>query len=167
MEDARPDGPWLLSRERLTPLERTLFGAFSLVPLLAVRDLVIRPWPAILSWAGLLIAPIVLGALSVSALFAAAAVFAPERDIHVDPVARAVIDSGRARWHGQWGRRFPFDDIQEVAIHKDYETDGPDRLKLVLVVKGRRLPVPLLYRPLDRRAELDDLAARLRAVLQL
>ncbi len=166
MDDLRPDGPWLLIRERLTTLERALFGAAALVPWLAVRDLVIRPWPAIVSLAGLFILPIVLGALAVSAIFAAAAILAPERDIHVDPTARVVIDSGRARWLGRRARRIPFEDIEEVAIRKDYDPDGPDRLQLVLVVRGWRLPFPLAYRPMERRAELEELASRLRAALQ-
>ncbi|EYD77632.1 hypothetical protein Rumeso_00798 [Rubellimicrobium mesophilum DSM 19309] len=167
MEDQSADGSWLLSRQTLNPVERALFGLFAPVPLMAVRELAIEPWPAILSVAGLLIlGPIVLGAATISVLLAAAALLGPEREIRVDPMARLVIDTGRARWLGRWGRRIPFEDIEEVALRKDYDTDGGDRLQLVLVLRGRTLPLVLLDRPRPRRAELEVLAARLRAALQ-
>lgn len=166
MEDPHPDGPWLLLRDRLTPFDRALLGAFALVPLLAVRDLVIRPWPAILGGAGLLFLPIVGGALAIGTVLAAAAILAPEREVSVDPRARVVIDTGRARWLGRRGRRIPYEEIEEVALRKDYDTDAADRLQLVLVLRGRPLPYILLDRSAERRPELEALAARLRGALQ-
>ena len=166
MEDPNPNGPWLLRREILSPLERALLGAFALVPLLAIWDLVIRPWPAILTLFGLLTLPIVLGAAAISVALGAAAVLAPEREIRVDPRTRVVIDTGGTRWLGRWGRRIPFQDIEDVAIRKDDDSDGADRLQLVLAVRSRKLPLVLLGRPTARRAELEELASRLRAALQ-
>lgn len=166
MEDAGQESSWLLSRESLTRLERALFGAFALIPLTAIWDLVIQPWPAMLSAFGLLVLPIVLGAAAISAILAAAAILAPQREIRVDPEARAVLDSGRARWLGRWGYRIPFDDIQEVTLRKDYDSEGADNLQLALVLRSRKLPLVLLTRPATRRTELESLAARLRAAVQ-
>ena len=166
MKDLRTDGPWLLSRERLAPAERTLLGAFGLVPLWAVWDLVIRPWPAVLSLAALLIVPIVIGALTVGGVFLAAAVLAPEREIWVDPEARRILDHGTARWFGPWRRSYPFDAVESVGVEQDPDAEGADRWCLLLRLRGRRAPVVLASRLAPERAELDGLAARLRAALQ-
>lgn len=158
--------PWLLSREALSPLERALFGLFAFVPPWGAWDLAIRSWPAAAGLAGLLILPVAAGALILAGILGAAAILAPSREVWVDPAARAVVDTGRARWLGSRRRTYGFGAIEEVAIRRDYDADGPDRLLLVLVIRGRRRPVTLLSRPLDGRAEIEALADRLRAALQ-
>jgi hypothetical protein len=76
-----PSSPWLLSRQALSPPARALLGIFALLPLWGVCDLVIRPWPAALSLAGVLILPIALGALGLAGVLGAAAILAPVREL--------------------------------------------------------------------------------------
>ncbi|TNC74639.1 hypothetical protein [Rubellimicrobium roseum] len=165
MTDA-PDRPWLLTREAPEPLPRVLMGLFGLPPLWGAWDLVVRPWPAALTAAGLPALLMGLVALGLGTALLGAALLAPEREVHVDPLRREIRDSGRVRGLGSLDRRTPFDAVEEVAVLRDRATDGPDRLQLVLRLRGRRRPLVLMSRPIEARAEIEALAARLRAALQ-
>lgn len=158
--------PWLIGRETLGPLERVLLGLVGLAPLWGVWDLVVRPWPLALTLAGLPFLAMGLVALALAAILLAAALLGPEREVHVDPVARVIRDSGRAAWIGAYGRTYAFIDIAGIDVMLDRETDGPDRLQLVLRLSGARRPITLLTRPLADRREMDALAERLRAAVQ-
>ena len=165
MTDTLPH-PWLISRESLGPLERVLLGAVGLAPLWGFWDLVVRPWPMALTLAGLPALAMGLVALALAGVVLAAALFGPEREVHVDPVARVIRDSGRAAWIGAYGRSYAFTDIEGVDVLLDRETEGPDRLQIVLRLRGARRPITLLTRPLADRPEMEALAERLRAALQ-
>ncbi|CAA9414895.1 MAG: hypothetical protein AVDCRST_MAG15-1822 [uncultured Rubellimicrobium sp.] len=157
---------WLIGRETLGPLERVLIGMVGLAPLWGARDLVVRPWPVALTLAGLPFLTIGLVALAMTGVFFAAAVLGPEREVHVDPMARVIRDSGRADWIGPFSRAYAFDDIEGIDVRLDRQTDGPDRLQIVLYLRGARRPITLLTRPLADRPEVDALAEKLRAALQ-
>jgi hypothetical protein len=165
MTDALPH-PWLIGREILGPLERILLGLAGLAPLWGFWDLVVRPWPTALTVAGLPFLAMGIAALALAGVFFAAAFLGPEREVHVDPVARVIRDSGRAAWIGPFGRTYAFADIKGIHVLLDHQTDGPDRLQLVLRLRGARRPITLLTRPLADRPEMEALAERLRAALQ-
>lgn len=165
MTDTVPH-PWLMTRETLGPLERVLLGTFGLAPLWGVWDLVVRPWPMALTLAGLPLLAMGLVALALAGVLLAAALLGPEREVHVDTLARVIRDSGRASWIGAYGRSYAFDDIKTIEVQLDRETEGPDRLQIVLRLRGARRPITLLTRPLAERPEVEALAARLRAALQ-
>ena len=165
MTDALPH-PWLIGRETLGPLERVLLGVAGLAPLWGFWDLVVRPSPLALTLAGLPFLAMGLVALALAGVFLAAALLGPEREVHVDPVARVIRESGRADWIGPFSRAYAFDDIEGIGVLLDRETDGPDRLQIALRLHGRRRPITLLTRPLADRPEVEALAARLRTALQ-
>ena len=165
MTDTLPH-PWLIGRETLGPLERVLLGVAGLAPLYGFWDLVVRPWPIGLTLAGLPFLAMGLVALALAGILLAAALLGPEREVHVDPVARVIRGSGRADWVGRFSRAYAFDDIEGIAVLLDQETDGPDRLQILLRLRDARRPITLLTRPLADRPEVEALAARLRAALQ-
>ena len=165
MTDTLPH-PWLISRESLAPMERVLLGAVGLAPLWGFWDLVVRPWPMALTLAGLPSLTMGLVALALAGVVLAAALFGPEREVHVDPVARVIRDSGRAAWIGAYGRCSAFADIEGIDVLLDRETEGPDRLQIVLRLRGARRRITLLPRPLADRPEMEALAESLRAALQ-
>jgi hypothetical protein len=158
--------PWLVSRESLRPFERVLLGLFGIAPLWGFWELVIRPWPAAASLAGLPLLGMGLVALALAGILLAAALLGPEREVHVDPQARLIRDSGRATFIGAFGRAYRFDEIETIDLQLDRQTEGPDRLQLVLRLRGRRRSIVLLTRPLADRPEIEALAERLRLAVQ-
>ena len=126
----------------------------------------VRPSPLALTLAGLPFLAMGLVALALAGILLAAALLGPEREVHVDPVARVIRDSGRAAWIGGYGRSYAFADIEGIDVLLDRETEGPDRLQIVLRLRGARRPITLLTRPLVDRPEMEALARKLRATLQ-
>jgi hypothetical protein len=122
-------------RSTITPAMRVLLLAGAAIPLIAPYELLYEPrWNSALSVFGVFAILISLGALAVSALLAAAALFGLNEHITLDSrrgVVRYACKAAVLRGHCH---EFPMSWVKSVALVSHYWEDGPPTYDLVISI---------------------------------
>lgn len=141
---------------------RVVFGVLAFFPLIAPYELLIRPgWEQWHHPAFLFVAAISLGAVSVSAFLAFAAVAGLEQCMRFDLGSRTLTYRRSAPIVPAASRTWPFEAIERVATVVHTWSDGPDSYSVAVVVSGRTLTTSST----DSRAEADRYVDRINQVL--
>lgn len=142
---------------------RVFFGLIALVPLLAPYELLIRPgWYDMANAFFWFAAFVSLGAVSVSAFMAFAAVAGLETTMTFDARLATFTSSQRAPVVPLTVRRAPFSAIVDVAVERHVWSEGPDTFSLAVRVTGA--PV-VRTSSIESQVDVDALAERVRQLL--
>jgi hypothetical protein len=160
------DDSWTLDLSEPDVAGRVLAASGGLVSLYGFWELVLRPWPAVLAPGGWPTALPGLVTLGLGLILLGAACIGPPQSITVDPQRRVVLVTARLPVIGIVRRRIPFARIATVTVADQDDSDSPRPLRLCLIQHGPRWPLCVVARPAARRAEIEAMAARLRASLQ-
>lgn len=159
--------PWLIHHETMSLPTRVVLAFGSLIPLFGFHDLVIRPGGVVWSVIGLPFLAMGLVALALALALLLGAAFAPEQQLWADPTAQMLIDEGHLVTGHVLHRKIRFAAIQSVEVIDVGFSDGEPSLTLCLGVAGRKYPRRLFSRPVRCRADMDEIARNLRAMIGL
>lgn len=152
-------------RSTISPIVRVLLLAGALIPLIAPYELVLRPrWESPLAVFGVFAILASIGAVAVSIILAAVAIFGLNEEVTVDPERGVIRYTCKRLLFPLRTCEYPLNALTAVAMTTEEITDnGPVCHKVVIGISGHgQIESP----PIDDRAVAEQYRYRLEEVMR-
>jgi hypothetical protein len=151
-------------RSTISPIVRLLLLVGALIPLIAPYELVLRPrWESPLVIFGVFAILASIGAVAVSVILAAVAIFGLNEEVTVDPERGVIRYACKRALLPARTCEFPIHALTGVAMTTETIADGPTCHKVVIGISGHgEIESP----PIDDRAVAEQYRYRLEELMR-